>query len=48
MSTLTESDSDTAGTHDSDFTFRGVAEPSDIVAAVDRAQRAQPTAAEGL
>ena len=41
-------DFDTAGTDDSDFTFRGVAEPSDIVAAVDRAQRAQPTAAEGL
>jgi uncharacterized membrane protein YdbT with pleckstrin-like domain len=41
-------DFDTAGTDDSDFTFRGVAEPSDIVAAVDRAQRAQPTAGEGL
>ena len=41
-------DFDTAGTDDSDFTFRGVAEPSDIVAAVDRAQRTQPTAAEGL
>jgi uncharacterized membrane protein YdbT with pleckstrin-like domain len=33
-------DFDTAGTDDSDFTFRGVASPSDIVAAVDRAQRA--------
>ena len=41
-------DFDTAGTDDSDFTFRGVAEPSDIVAAVDRAQRTQPTAREGL
>ena len=41
-------DFDTAGTDDSDFTFRGGAEPSDIVAAVDRAQRTQPTAAEGL
>ena len=41
-------DFDTAGTDDSDFTFRGVAEPSDIVAAVDRAQRTQPTADEGL
>jgi uncharacterized membrane protein YdbT with pleckstrin-like domain len=32
-------DFDTAGTDDSDFTFRGVAHPSGIVAAVDRAQR---------
>ncbi|HEV7750104.1 MAG TPA: PH domain-containing protein [Baekduia sp.] len=33
-------DFDTAGTDDSDFTFRGVSSPADIVAAVDRAQRA--------
>jgi uncharacterized membrane protein YdbT with pleckstrin-like domain len=33
-------DFDTAGTDDSDFTFRGVANPAAIVAAVDRAQRA--------
>src|SRR3954462_36029 len=33
-------DFDTAGTDDSDFTFRGIAEPADVVAAVDRAQRA--------
>lgn len=32
-------DFDTAGTDDSDFTFRGVANPSGIVAAVDKAQR---------
>src|SRR4051794_11874592 len=35
-------DFDTAGTDDSDFTFRGVANPAEIVAAVDRAQRAHP------
>ena len=33
-------DFDTAGTDDSDFTFRGVASPAAIVAAVDQAQRA--------
>ena len=33
-------DFDTAGTDDSDFTFTGVAEPGDVVQAVDRAQRA--------
>jgi uncharacterized membrane protein YdbT with pleckstrin-like domain len=33
-------DFDTAGTDDSDFTFRGVASPAAIVAAVDKAQRA--------
>ena len=33
-------DFDTAGTDDSDFTFRGVSNPAAIVAAVDRAQRA--------
>lgn len=32
-------DFDTAGTDDSDFTFRGVAHPAAVVAAVDRAQR---------
>jgi uncharacterized membrane protein YdbT with pleckstrin-like domain len=32
-------DFDTAGTDDSDFTFRGISDPSDVVAAVDRAQR---------
>lgn len=33
-------DFDTAGTDDSDFTFAGVANPEEIVSAVDRAQRA--------
>jgi uncharacterized membrane protein YdbT with pleckstrin-like domain len=33
-------DFDTAGTDDSDFTFRGIANPDDVVSAVDRAQRA--------
>jgi uncharacterized membrane protein YdbT with pleckstrin-like domain len=32
-------DFDTAGTDDSDFTFRGIAAPEQVVAAVDRAQR---------
>ena len=32
-------DFDTAGTDDSDFTFRGLANPSRVVGAVDRAQR---------
>lgn len=32
-------DFDTAGTDDSDFTFSGVADPSDVVHAVDTAQR---------
>ena len=32
-------DFDTAGTDDSDFTFRGVANPEDVVNAVDRARR---------
>jgi uncharacterized membrane protein YdbT with pleckstrin-like domain len=32
-------DFDTAGTDDSDFTFRGIAAPDEVVAAVDRAQR---------
>ena len=35
-------DFDTAGTDDSDFTFRGVANPADVVSAVDRAQRLAP------
>jgi uncharacterized membrane protein YdbT with pleckstrin-like domain len=34
-------DFDTAGTDDSDFTFDGVANPEDVVSAVDRAQRAR-------
>ena len=33
-------DFDTAGTDDSDFTVRGIANPDDVVSAVDRAQRA--------
>ena len=32
-------DFDTAGTEDSDFTFRGIADPEQVVGAVDRAQR---------
>ena len=32
-------DFDTAGTDDSDFTFRGIANPDEVVTAVDRAQR---------
>lgn len=36
-------DFDTAGTDDSDFTFRGVARPEAVVAAVDRARRAATT-----
>jgi uncharacterized membrane protein YdbT with pleckstrin-like domain len=39
-------DFDTAGTDDSDFTFRGVADPDAIVAAVDRAQRTPSRRAE--
>jgi uncharacterized membrane protein YdbT with pleckstrin-like domain len=34
-------DFDTAGTTDSDFSFTGVGQPERVVAAVDRAQRAQ-------
>jgi uncharacterized membrane protein YdbT with pleckstrin-like domain len=37
---------DTAGTEDSDFAFVGVADPGDVVKAVDRAQR--EAAAPGL
>ena len=33
-------DFDTAGTDDSDFVFDGVGSPAEVVAAVDRAQRA--------
>ena len=33
-------DFDTAGTDDSNFVFTGVSEPAEVVAAVDRAQRA--------
>src|SRR5919205_687442 len=36
-------DFDTAGTDDSDFTFRGIANPDEVVAAVDRAQRLAAT-----
>jgi len=36
-------DFDTAGTDDSDFTFRGIANPDEVVAAVDRAQRVAET-----
>lgn len=32
-------DFDTAGTDDSEFAFRGIADPEDVVAAVDRAVR---------
>ena len=38
-------DFDTAGTDDSDFTFRGIANPDEVVAAVDRAQRVAATQA---
>jgi uncharacterized membrane protein YdbT with pleckstrin-like domain len=37
-------DFDTAGTDDSDFTFTAVADPADVVAAIDRAQRARSRA----
>jgi uncharacterized membrane protein YdbT with pleckstrin-like domain len=43
-------DFDTAGTTDSDFSFRGVAQPEKVMAAVDEAQRehaAEPTAGLG-
>lgn len=41
-------DFDTAGSDDSDFTFNGVNDPAEVVAAVDQAQRAQAQArAEG-
>src|SRR4051794_20109214 len=35
-------DFDTAGTGDSDFKFAGVEDPEEVVAAVDRAQKASP------
>ena len=38
-------DFDTAGTDDSDFTFTGVADPDDVVRAVDRALRSAAPAA---
>ncbi len=41
-------DFDTAGTDDSDFTFADVADPDEVVAAVDRAQRATPGNGQGL
>jgi uncharacterized membrane protein YdbT with pleckstrin-like domain len=37
-------DFDTAGTDDSDFTFRNISGPDAVVAAVDRAQRVSPSA----
>jgi uncharacterized membrane protein YdbT with pleckstrin-like domain len=37
-------DFDTAGTDDSDFVFDGVNDPAEVVAAVDKAQRAQAEA----
>src|SRR3954462_1345831 len=37
-------DFDTAGTDDSDFLFAGVADPEDVVMAVDRARRASAQA----
>jgi uncharacterized membrane protein YdbT with pleckstrin-like domain len=39
-------DFDTAGTDDSDFTFRGIASPHTVVAAVDRAQRESAAAGQ--
>ena len=40
-------DFDTAGTTDSDFAFRGVSQPEDVITAVDRAQREHDEAAAG-
>ena len=39
-------DFDTAGTDDSDFTFRGIANPDEVVAAVDQAVRVAETQAQ--
>ena len=39
-------DFDTAGTDDSDFTFHGIANPDEVVAAVDLAQRVAATQAQ--
>ena len=41
-------DFDTAGTGDSDFKFEGVESPEEVVAAVDRAQKAAGPARTGL
>ena len=41
-------DFDTAGTGDSDFKFAGVEDPQEVVAAVDRAQKARPTSAPAV
>jgi uncharacterized membrane protein YdbT with pleckstrin-like domain len=41
-------DFDTAGTTDSDFSFRGVAQPEKVMAAVDEAQREHQAAPTGL
>jgi uncharacterized membrane protein YdbT with pleckstrin-like domain len=41
-------DFDTAGTGDSDFAFRGVAQPEKVMKAVERAQREHAAGASGL
>jgi uncharacterized membrane protein YdbT with pleckstrin-like domain len=41
-------DFDTAGTDDSSFTFEGIADPEEIVAAVDQAKREAPADPSGL
>ena len=41
-------DFDTAGTDDSEFRFVGIADPGDVVTAVDRAQREAAADADGL
>ncbi len=41
-------DFDTAGTTDSDFSFRGVAQPEKVMAAVDEAQREHAADQTGL
>lgn len=41
-------DFDTAGTDDSDFTFADVADPDEVVAAVERAQRGGTGQGQGL
>jgi uncharacterized membrane protein YdbT with pleckstrin-like domain len=41
-------DFDTAGTGNSDFTFTGVEDPHEVVAAVDRAQKNRPSPSPAL
>src|SRR4051795_7642485 len=41
-------DFDTAGTGDSDFTFAGVEDPQEVVAAVDRAQKSRASASPSV